>query len=205
MLVLQRGRLASRLANRAARTPHFGTRWGDSANWISITPIFRWRSTYYRRAVRLECLFSLLQTRSGQHSGDGRTICGSGQGFSRRAIRLSRSRRKSPGNMAIFCFASSACPKPIPEIHRAVMVDPKLIPLAVSRAWRSDPDIHVLLDQILPDTPDPDWGAIAFLSDAQEPAAGPHCLEPPDREETDDGMENRISVPRHAGGAGAIR
>ncbi|MBZ5659101.1 MAG: tetratricopeptide repeat protein [Acidobacteriia bacterium] len=58
------------------------------------------------------------------------------------------------------------------EIHRAVMVDPKLIPLAVSRAWRSDPDVHVLLDQILPDTPTADWGAIAYLSDSQEPVAG---------------------------------
>jgi tetratricopeptide (TPR) repeat protein len=71
-----------------------------------------------------------------------------------------------------FLLRQQRLPEAYAEIHRAVMVDPKLIPLAVSRAWRSDPDVHVLLDQILPDTPAADWGAIAFLSDAQEPAAG---------------------------------
>ena len=63
-------------------------------------------------------------------------------------------------------------PEAYAQIHRAVMMDPKLISPAVSRAWRSDPDVHVLLDQILPDTPAALWGAIAFLSDAQESAAG---------------------------------
>ena len=57
-----------------------------------------------------------------------------------------------------------------PQIHRAVMVDPQLIPLAVSRVWHSDPDIQ-LLDQILPDTADAYSQALAFLDDAQDPTA----------------------------------
>jgi hypothetical protein len=55
------------------------------------------------------------------------------------------------------------------EIHRAVMVDPKLIPPAVSRVWHSDPDIHLLLDQVLPDTAEAYTQALTFLTDAQDP------------------------------------
>jgi tetratricopeptide (TPR) repeat protein len=57
------------------------------------------------------------------------------------------------------------------EIHRAVAVDPKLIPLAISRVWRSNPDVHVLLEQVLPDTVQADTDALAFLSDEKEPVA----------------------------------
>ena len=71
-----------------------------------------------------------------------------------------------------FLLRQQRLPEAYAEIHRAVLVDPKLTSVAVSRAWHSNPDVHVLLDQILPDTPVADWGAISFLSDAQEPAAG---------------------------------
>ncbi len=53
------------------------------------------------------------------------------------------------------------------EIHRAVMVDPQLIPLAVSRVWHSDPDIH-LIDQVLPNTADAYSQALDFLDGAQD-------------------------------------
>jgi tetratricopeptide (TPR) repeat protein len=70
-----------------------------------------------------------------------------------------------------FLLRRQRLPEAYAEIHRAVMVDSKLIPLAVSRVWHSDPDVHVLLDQVLPDTPKADSEALAFLSDAQEPVA----------------------------------
>src|ERR1700722_20238048 len=57
------------------------------------------------------------------------------------------------------------------QIHRAVTVDPQLIPLAVSRAWHSDPDIK-LLDQVLPKTADAYSQALSFLTDAQDSTAG---------------------------------
>jgi len=57
------------------------------------------------------------------------------------------------------------------EIHRAVIVDPQLIPLAVSRVWHSDPDIK-LLDQVLPNTADAYSQALTFLADAQDATAG---------------------------------
>jgi tetratricopeptide (TPR) repeat protein len=57
------------------------------------------------------------------------------------------------------------------EIHRAVLVDPKLIPLAVSRVWHSDPDIHLLLDQVLPGTAEGYSAALTFLVGEQNPTA----------------------------------
>jgi tetratricopeptide (TPR) repeat protein len=70
-----------------------------------------------------------------------------------------------------FLLRQERLPEAYAEIHRAVMVDPKLIPLAVSRVWHSDSDVHLLLDQVLPDTAEAYSDALAFLTDAQEPTA----------------------------------
>jgi tetratricopeptide (TPR) repeat protein len=70
-----------------------------------------------------------------------------------------------------FLLRQQRLPEAYAEIHRAVVVDPKLLPLAVSRAWNSNPDVRVLLDQVLPKTPEGDWEALSFLVQAQEGAA----------------------------------
>jgi hypothetical protein len=70
-----------------------------------------------------------------------------------------------------FLLRHDHLPEAYAEIHRAVNVDSKLIPLAMSRAWHSDPDVHVLIDQVLPDTAEGDWGALVYLTDVHEPAA----------------------------------
>jgi tetratricopeptide (TPR) repeat protein len=70
-----------------------------------------------------------------------------------------------------FLLRQNRLPEAYAEIHRAVVVDPKLIPLAVSRVWHSDPNIHSLLDQVLPDTAEAYSEALAFLADAQDSTA----------------------------------
>jgi tetratricopeptide (TPR) repeat protein len=70
-----------------------------------------------------------------------------------------------------FLLRQNRLPEAFAEIHRAAAADPNLLPLAVSRAWRSDPDIHVLLDQVLPETAGAYQQALAFLADAKESAA----------------------------------
>src|SRR5216683_3141024 len=70
-----------------------------------------------------------------------------------------------------FLLRQNRLPEAYAEIHRAVVVDPKLIPLAVSRVWHSDPNVHSLLDQVLPDTSEAYSEALAFLSDEQDSAA----------------------------------
>lgn len=49
-------------------------------------------------------------------------------------------------------------------IHHAVQTDPSLLPLAISRTWRSSRDINALLDQALPATPDAFLQALDFFS-----------------------------------------
>lgn len=70
-----------------------------------------------------------------------------------------------------FLLRQNRLPEAYAEIHHAVIVDPTLLPLAVSRVWHSEPDIHLLLDQVLPDTAAAYQNALAYLADAQEPAA----------------------------------
>jgi tetratricopeptide (TPR) repeat protein len=70
-----------------------------------------------------------------------------------------------------FLLRQQRLPEAYAEIRRAVEVDPKLIPQAVSRAWHSDADVHVLLDQVLPNTVEGDWSALSFLTDAHEVTA----------------------------------
>jgi hypothetical protein len=54
------------------------------------------------------------------------------------------------------------------EIRRALLAQPLLVNLAVSRCWRSSPDIHLLLEKVLPDTDDADWQTLAYLVPARE-------------------------------------
>jgi hypothetical protein len=70
-----------------------------------------------------------------------------------------------------FLLRQQRLPEAYAEIHRAVEVDSKMIPLAVSRVWHSDPDVHVLIDQVLPNTAEGDWGALSFFTEEQQAAA----------------------------------
>jgi tetratricopeptide (TPR) repeat protein len=70
-----------------------------------------------------------------------------------------------------FLLRQNRLPEAYAEIHRAAIVDPRLIPLAVSRVWHSDPDVHLLLDQVLPGTAEAYSQALAFLTDEQNAAA----------------------------------
>jgi hypothetical protein len=57
------------------------------------------------------------------------------------------------------------------EIRRALLVDPELIPLAVSRVWHGNPDVHLLLDQVLPDTPAAYSQALSYLAESKDSTA----------------------------------
>ena len=70
-----------------------------------------------------------------------------------------------------FLLRQQRMPEAYAQVHRALVTDPKLIPLGVSRAWHSDPDVHVLLDRVLPDTAKGDWDALSFLADSKEASA----------------------------------
>ena len=70
-----------------------------------------------------------------------------------------------------FLLRQDRVPEAVGEIHRALLVDPALLALAISRVWRSTPDVHLLLDQVLPENPAAYQQALSFLSDAGDTAA----------------------------------
>jgi hypothetical protein len=57
------------------------------------------------------------------------------------------------------------------EIHRALEAEPQWMDLAVSRTWRSSQDVHLLLDRVLPDTPEARERALVFLEAQKQPDA----------------------------------
>jgi tetratricopeptide (TPR) repeat protein len=70
-----------------------------------------------------------------------------------------------------FLLRQDRSPEAFAEIHRAILTDPALIPLAVSRVWHSEPDVHLLLDQVLPATPAAYQQTLGFLTDAGDTGA----------------------------------
>ncbi len=126
--------------------------------------------SYYRRAVQLNprsAFYKLDLASALEMSGN---IAGADQYFREAQADYPISAEVSwkYGN---FLLRHDHLPEAYGEIHRAVTVDPKLIPLAMSRAWHSDPDVQVLIHQVLPDTAEGDWGALAYLTDEREPDA----------------------------------
>jgi tetratricopeptide (TPR) repeat protein len=70
-----------------------------------------------------------------------------------------------------FLLRRNRLPEAYAQIHHAVAVEPTLLPLAISRVWHSNPDVRLLLDQVLPDTPEAYSKAVAFLAGEQNPTA----------------------------------
>jgi tetratricopeptide (TPR) repeat protein len=53
------------------------------------------------------------------------------------------------------------------QIHEAVVIDPRLLPQAIRRGWRSTQDINELLDQMLPPDLDAYFQTLDFLASIQ--------------------------------------
>jgi hypothetical protein len=54
------------------------------------------------------------------------------------------------------------------QVQQAVRSDPSLLPIAVSRIWRSNRDVEQLLDHVLPPDQDAYFQALDFFASAQE-------------------------------------
>ena len=108
--------------------------------------------SYYRRAVQLNprsAFYKLDLASALEMSGDDAEA----EKYYRAAQENYPISAEVSWKYGNFLLRQQRLPEAYAEIHRAVVVDPKLIPLAVSRAWHSNPDVHVLLDQVLPNTP----------------------------------------------------
>jgi tetratricopeptide (TPR) repeat protein len=58
------------------------------------------------------------------------------------------------------------------EIQLAIRADPALLPLAISRTWRSNHDVNTLLNQVLPADQEAYFQALDFFASAQQAEAG---------------------------------
>lgn len=58
------------------------------------------------------------------------------------------------------------------QIRQAVSADPKLLPLAISRSWRSNHDVNLLLDEVLPANVEAYFQALDFFAANHQAAAG---------------------------------
>lgn len=54
------------------------------------------------------------------------------------------------------------------QVHRSLLADPKLVPLALSRIWRSDPDLKALLHEVLPVNKQSWFDALDFFASRHE-------------------------------------
>ena len=126
--------------------------------------------SYYRRAVQINPnspyykldLASALETAGNLDEADNQFRA------AQTAYPISAEVSWKYGN---FLLRQNRLPEAYAQIRRATLVDPKLIPFAVSRIWHSEPDVHLLLDQVLPDTPEAYSDALAFLAGEQDPTA----------------------------------
>lgn len=50
------------------------------------------------------------------------------------------------------------------QVHRALVTDPSLVPLGISRIWSFDPDVGVILRDVLPDGPKARFEALDFFA-----------------------------------------
>ena len=85
---------------------------------------------------------------------------------------FTRSRRKSLGTTETFCSGNNNWPMVTPQIQLAVRSDPSLLPLAISRTWRSSHDVDMLLNQVLPADQDAYFQALDFFASVQQAEPG---------------------------------
>jgi tetratricopeptide (TPR) repeat protein len=58
------------------------------------------------------------------------------------------------------------------EIHQAILTDPVLTSLAIPVVWQLSPDVHLLLNRVLPADRGAEWQALDFFADQRDADAG---------------------------------
>lgn len=70
-----------------------------------------------------------------------------------------------------FLLRQGKTPEGLTEVHRALVTDSKLVPLALSRVWNSDRDVHVILNEVLPPGQGARLQALDFFAAVRDQAA----------------------------------
>lgn len=75
-------------------------------------------------------------------------------------------------NYGNFLLRQEEYPEGFSQIQQAVRTDATLLPLAISRTWRSNHDVNLLLDRVLPANVDAYFQALDFLASNHKADAG---------------------------------
>lgn len=71
-----------------------------------------------------------------------------------------------------FLLRQGRLPEGLQEVHRALLAEPSLIPLGISRVWRSNPNVKTMLNEVLPQNQQAWFKALDFFVAGQDqPAA----------------------------------
>lgn len=124
---------------------------------------------YYQRATSINpSSASYWMDLAGAYEGVGNTA--QAELAFRKAREVYPISAEAAWRLGNFLLRQGRRPEAFQQIHDAVVTDPKLTALAVSRCWRSTGDIGQILTEVLPDQADANWGAIQFFVQAREPA-----------------------------------
>ena len=153
---------------------------GDAEGWDRLGRFRQWNFEHpdpagavqdYRRAVRdlpLSSYYWMDLAEAYEQTGD--------LGRADQAFRQAEADYPISGGVAWnygnFLLREKQVAKGLEEIHRAVASDPRLLPLAISRVWRSNPDVNVLVGRVLPANLAANFQALAFFQSIGDADAG---------------------------------
>jgi tetratricopeptide (TPR) repeat protein len=127
-----------------------------------------WAIYYYQRATSINPgSASYWMDLAGAYEGLGNTP--QAEEAFRKAREVYPISAEAAWRLGNFLLRQGRMPEAFQQIHDAVVTDPKLTALAVSRCWRSTRDTGQILSAVLPDQADANWGAIQFFVQAREP------------------------------------
>jgi tetratricopeptide (TPR) repeat protein len=146
-------------------------RLGKTAQWNLYGPNPQGAVSYYLKAVRLDPRSALdwMDLASAYEVVGEREKAADAFEKARNDYPLSAYVAWQYGN---FLLRQRNAQAGLSEIHRALTIDPSLVPLAVSNVWSFDPDADLLLNAVLPATREAHWEALDFLAARHEDDAG---------------------------------
>ena len=158
----------------AALTPGDGSTWdrvGRLHQWDFVRPDLSEAITDYQKAVQDD-------PRSAHDWMDlaGAYEAAGDDARARDAYARAKAVYPASGEVAFhygnFLLREQQYPAAFDELRKAVRADPTLLPLAISRTWRSTEDINQLVDQVLPTNADAYLEAVDFFASSgrAEPA-----------------------------------
>ena len=126
--------------------------------------------SYYRRATSLEpinALYWMDLADAYETSGDPRLA----ENAYRQALQDYPISGEAAWRYGNFLLRQDRLNEAFQQIQHAVLIDPSLATLAVSRCWRSTQDVDQIVDFALPNDAEAYWGAMQFFIEAKEPDA----------------------------------